>query len=255
MPVLVAPVRVVLLVVGEPVHLIGRRSLRSALGGVAPSGEGDRVVVAEKLLHTEEVRERVIEGALYVAALGPAVGDVGRDRPTMLVESRVVRVHTSQVVVAVGSCQRYAVPGCHVAGAEVVVVASTHLCHAIVACLKRQREVHVAGLLVESANHGVSELSRFHIVYRGAVDIDVIVLLVESTVAESHRREKVPHLARIEVGAGVEDGDVLRHVIVFAQLCFRKSECRLVYRIGVLLFSTLRVLRKRHRSVAKGKHS
>ena len=54
--VLVSPVRVVVTVVGHPVHLVSAGALRSALGGVAPCHERQRMAaVAEYFLDAEEV--------------------------------------------------------------------------------------------------------------------------------------------------------------------------------------------------------
>ena len=228
--VLVAPVRVVVAVVGQPVHLVSSGALRGALGGVAPGYERERVAaVSEHLLHSEEVRERVVERALDVAFVGPSVGDVGREGPSLAVKAGVKGVHSAQSVAAVGAAEGEPVAYGHRGGAEVVVVRAAHARHGEVVALEGQRRLHVARLLVQSADPRVSELSRLHVVDWSAVDVDVVVLLVERTVTEAHRREEVAHLARVDVRVGVDDGDVRRHVVVLAQLCLRECECRLAH--------------------------
>ena len=67
---------------------------------------------------------------------------------------------------------------CHVARTEVVVVAAGHRRHAKLAVLKGKSKIYVLGLLVETANLRVTELSRFHVVDRSAIDVNLIVALV-----------------------------------------------------------------------------
>ena len=121
--VLVSPVGVVEAVVGQPVHLVGAGALRCALGGIAPGDERERVCpVAEHLLHAEEVRKRVVERALDVAFVGPAVSDVAREGPALVAKTRVEGVHAAQHVVAVGAAEGYPVARRHGGRTEVVVV-------------------------------------------------------------------------------------------------------------------------------------
>ena len=135
--VLVAPVGIVVIVVGEPVGLVGRGALRGALGGVAPCGERERVAVGPFLLEAEEVAEGVVERALDIAALGPAVGQASGEGPSAVVEAGGVGVHAAQRVVTVGGAERQVVARLHAAGAEVVVVAAGHVGHGETVALKR----------------------------------------------------------------------------------------------------------------------
>ena len=123
--VLVAPVGVVVAVVGEPVDLVRCSTLCRALRRVAPCRERE-AVVAHHLLHGEEVRERVVECALYVSVACPAVAHVAGERPSLLRESAAVRVHAAQGIVAVGAAYCQAVAYGHCRRTEVVVVRSAH---------------------------------------------------------------------------------------------------------------------------------
>ena len=249
MPVLIAPVGVILVVVGQPVALVGGGTLRGALGGVAPGAEREGVL-ARQLLHAEEVGERVVEGALHIAAVGPAVGDAGGPGPTLFVHARAVGIHGAERVVAVGGAQRELAALCHVRGAEVVVVAAAHAGHAERVVLEGERCVVSAGHVVDAAYERIAELARLHVVHRCPVDVDVVVFLIIGAVSEPHGREQVAHLAGIDVGVGVEDGHVLRHVIIFAQLCLREGEGALVDGSG--LHQCVCLLRQGNRGAAEG---
>ena len=79
--VLIAPVGIVETVVGQPVHLVGRGSLCTALRGVTPCDERQRVLRVEHLLHAEIVAQGVIERALYISFASIAIGETHRPRP------------------------------------------------------------------------------------------------------------------------------------------------------------------------------
>ena len=129
MSILVSPVRIVIIVVCQPVRLIGGSSLCGAFCGVAPCGDGERVAIVPSFLHAEEVGEGVVERTFRITSVSPAVGDVSSDGPSAAVESRCVGVHAAKRVVTVGSTQCQSVSSCHASGAEVVIVASCHSCH------------------------------------------------------------------------------------------------------------------------------
>ena len=74
MAIVVAPVWVVIVVVGEPVSLVGCCSLCRALCRIAPCGEAQGVTVVPLLLHTEVVRQSIVEGSLYITAVCPTIG-------------------------------------------------------------------------------------------------------------------------------------------------------------------------------------
>ena len=103
--VLVAPVGVVVAVVGQPVHFVGRGTLSGALCGVTPGDERDGVVVAQLFLCSEVVGECIVERSLNIRRThaGPAVRDVGRISPAVGTQTAVVAVHATQCVVAVGT--------------------------------------------------------------------------------------------------------------------------------------------------------
>ena len=105
-----------------------------------------------------------------------------------------MREHTTQRVVAVGTAQGDAAARCHVAGAEVVVVGTAHGCHREVVSLERKCVLHAASLLVQAAHERIAELAALHVVHLGAVDVDFVVLLIESTVAEAYRAEQISYL-------------------------------------------------------------
>ena len=186
--VLVSPIGVVLVVVGYPVHLVGHGTLRGALRGVAPSGEGEGVVACN-LLDTEVVGERVVEGAFHIALLGPSVTDAGGERPTAGAHAAAVGVHAAQQVVAVGHCGGHLMAGGHVGGAEVVVVAACHRRHGEIVVLEGQRGVVVAREVVQAADVGKAELTRLHVIHGRPVDEHLVVTLVEGTVTMACRRE------------------------------------------------------------------
>ena len=185
MAVLVAPVGVVVIIVGQPVSLVGRGALGGTLGGVSPCGESERMAILPFLLDSEEIRQRIVECSLHISAVGPAVGQVGGDGPSAAVESRGVGIHASQGVVAVGGAQGEAVARSHASCPEVVVVRAAHVGHGEVVTFEWQSKLHVSGLLVQSAHQRVSELSRLHVVHGCAIDEHIVVFLVERTVAET----------------------------------------------------------------------
>ena len=73
--VLIAPVGVVVVGAGQCVGLLGGGALLGTLGGHGEEAHREAVTVVELLLGTEETAERVVEGALDDAFVGPAVGE------------------------------------------------------------------------------------------------------------------------------------------------------------------------------------
>ena len=250
--VLIAPVGVVEIAVGQPVALVGGSALSGPLSGVAPGDDAQRVAVVELLLGSEKIGERVVECARYVAGSHacPAVGDVGREGPSVLAQSRVVGVDATQRVVAVGSSQRCILSGRHVTGTEVVVVGTAHGRHREVVGLEGQCSLAtLVGDAVQAAYERIAELAALHVVHRGTVDVDLIVLLIKSTVAEAHRTEQISHLRGVDVLVRRDDGHILRHVVILAQLSFREGE-GLFARNGVLSILLLGFI-----SLGKGRRS
>ena len=92
MPVLITPVWVVIVVVGEPVSLICRCSLSASFGRVTPGREAQRVTVHPFLLYSEEIGESIVEGSLYISTVCPAIGQSGSDSPTFLIETAGIGV-------------------------------------------------------------------------------------------------------------------------------------------------------------------
>ena len=187
MTILVAPVRVVVIVVGKPVSLVGRSTLGRALGRVAPGGETQGVTIVPLLLNAEEVRQGIVVSTLYIATISPTIGKASCDSPSTIVEATAISVHATERVVAVGGSYGSVVAYLHASGTEIIVVATSHSCHGVVVTLERKGKVNVAGETVQTADIGESELSAFHVVDWSTIDIDIIVLLVERTVTETHR--------------------------------------------------------------------
>ena len=181
------------------------------------------------LLNAEEIRQCVVECTLYISLFSPAISEVGSHCPSPFVEAGCVGVHRTHGVVAVRSAQSDAVSWRHTACAEVVVVASRCATHREGVSLERQRIVHVACLLVQTAHERIAELSALHIIGQHAIDIDIVVFLVKSTITETYRREQIARFRCVNVRVWVHDGDIIRHIIIFAQLCFGKREGRLVH--------------------------
>ena len=145
------------------------------------------MALANQLLEAEEVRQRVVECTLDISMVGPAVGDVGTEGPAFLVEAAVVGVHATQRVVAVGSADGEAVPRTLVARTEIVVVGSCKTRNGKASGLEGQGEVHISGQLVQTADRRITESAALYIIHWGSVDIDLIVLLIQCPVSESHR--------------------------------------------------------------------
>ena len=144
MSVLVSPVWVILVVVCQPVSLVGRCSLGASFCRVTPCREAQGVAVHPLLLHAEEIGEGVVVDALHVSAVGPSVGESGRNGPSLLVESAGVGVESAQGVIAVGSSHAGILAFLHASGTEIIVVGTRHSGHGIAVGLERQREIHVA---------------------------------------------------------------------------------------------------------------
>ena len=95
MSVLVPPIRIVLVVINQPINFVGACSLRCAFSRIAPCREAKRVPIVPFLLDTEEVRERIVECSFYIAAVRPSIGNVGCKCPAFAVETTTVSVHSS----------------------------------------------------------------------------------------------------------------------------------------------------------------
>ena len=160
------------------------------------------------LLYAEEIGEGVVDGSLYVSLVSPAVGETGCYRPSLLVESAGVGVESAQGIVAVGNTYAGILSFLHASGTEIIVVGACHARHRIAVGFERQGEVYVPGESVQSTDVGETELSGLHIVHGSTIDIDIVVLLVEGTVAETCWREQVTCLARVYVAGRIEDGDI-----------------------------------------------
>ena len=185
--VLPAPIGIVLIVVGQPIHLIGRRSLRTALGGVTPCREGKAMTAAKEFLHAEEIGKRIVRRTLDISRIGPAIGDVGRVSPALFCQTTVIGIHATEYIVTVGNREREALACGHSSRTEVVIIRSGDTRIRKVVRLEGQCRLHIACLLVETAYERVAELSRLHVVDRRAVDIHLVILLVERPIAEPHR--------------------------------------------------------------------
>ena len=48
--------------------------------------------------------------------------------------------------------------------------------------------------------------------------------MVKSSVSEPHGAKQIPYFTCIDITVGTDDGDILRHVVIFAQLRFCESE-------------------------------
>ena len=246
--VLISPVRIVISVVGQPVCLVCSCTLRCAFRRVAPCHERKAVLVADDLLHTEEVRQRVVERSFHISSVCPTVHHCCRICPSLVADSGVIGVSAAKGIVTVGSAQGHAMAYRLWRRPEIVVVWTAHGRHGETVVLERQCKFHVACLGVQSSNHGISELPGFGVVHRSTVDVDLVVLLIEGTIPEPDRTEQVAHLTGIQVAVGIDDGHVLRHVIVFSQLSFGKCESLFVIYRDVLLLLPVCALCKGRRS-------
>ena len=160
------------------------------------------------LLYTEEIGEGVVEGSLYVSLVSPTVGETGCYCPSLLVEAAGVGVESAQGIVAVGNTYAGILSFLHASGTEIIVVGACHAGHRIAVGFERQGKVYVSGESVQTADVGETELTGLHIVHGSTVDIDIVVLLVEGTIAETCWREQVTCLARVYVAGRIEDGDI-----------------------------------------------
>ena len=199
--VLVTPIRVVSVVVSNPIHFVGRSSLRCTFGRVAPCGESKRmfVVFTKEFLHTEIVRKSIIECSLYITLVCPTISDVGTNSPTLRVESAVIGVHTAYGIVAVSTSERYTLAYSHVGRTEVVVVTSCHVRHVECIFFERHCRVHVSCLLIQTTNKRIAELTCLHIVHWRAIDVDIIVFLIKGAIPEPYWREQISHLRGIDI--------------------------------------------------------
>ena len=95
--VLVAPVGVVVTVVGQPVHFVCRSTLSGALSGVTPCDERYGVLVVQLLLGSKVIGERVVECTLDVGCLhiGPTIGYIGRECPPVRAQTAVVGIDST----------------------------------------------------------------------------------------------------------------------------------------------------------------
>ena len=141
----------------------------------------------EKIIPAEEVRQGIVVSTLYIATISPTIGKASCDSPSTIVEATAISVHATERVVAVGGSYRSVVAYLHASGTEIIVIATSHSRHGVVVSLERKGKVNVAGEAVQTADVGESELSAFHVVDWSTIDIDIIVLLVERTVTETHR--------------------------------------------------------------------
>ena len=137
---------------------------------------------------------------------------------------------------------------------EVVVVAAAHRTEAERVVLEGKSSLHTTRLVVQTSHERVAEFSSLYIVYGVAIDVDIVVFCTKGPVFEPCCTETIPHLAGISVAVGANDGQVLRNVVVFTQLRFRKGEGRLVDDSVVGLFVRLRHCRlcESERSIAQG---
>ena len=228
--VLVAPVGVIQAVVGQPVGLVGRGTLLGALRGVAPRGQVQRVALVELLLQRQEVGERVVERSLHGCRVhvGPAVAHGAGKGPALLRHARAEGIHGACRVVSVGTREGHLVAGGDGAGAEVVVRRASDVRHREGVGLEDAAGIDVARGVVHAADGRVVELPVLAVVHLHAVEVDVAVARVVGAELVACRAEQVAGVAVKHVCVRVHHDDVLRHVIILAQLRFGEHEGRVV---------------------------
>ena len=94
----------------------------------------------------------MIECALYISLMRPAISQIGREGPTLLIQTAVEGVHATERIVAVGSSDGDSVPGRLIGRAKIVVIRACHTGHGKGIHLERQGKIGISGLLIESAH-------------------------------------------------------------------------------------------------------
>ena len=158
------------------------------------------MLVVDKLLGSHEVAQRIVACTLdSTDAVAPAICETTSYSPSVLHDARIVGVHGTGVVTAVGKSYRRPLSRSKAAGTEIVVARAAQGAHAVGVALEGQRCLAESRLVVQTAHKGVTELSAFHIVHGIAVDVHIVVLGIQRTVFEAYGRETVAHLVGINV--------------------------------------------------------
>ena len=129
--ILIAPIRIVLVIVSNPKTLIRSRALCTTLCGVTPCSKA-QTMATHKFLNTEEIRKGIIESAFHIASISPTIGETSTESPPFSVEATIIGVHATQRVVAVGTGKADTLSCGHAAAAEVVIVTTCHGSHTII---------------------------------------------------------------------------------------------------------------------------
>ena len=223
---LIPPVGVVQAVVGQPVCLVRAGTLLGTLRRIAPGGEVQRMAVVPLLLQGQHVGQAVIErtvngGRLHVA---PSVGQRTIESPSVFAQAGAMGKYATQGVVAVQAAQRHLAAHAHAGGTKVIVGGTAKSGHKEGIALKRVGSILVLGSIVHAAYVGVLEASVLHLIGLHAVDVHIVVLVVQGAELKPRRTPRPADIAGVEIAGRPHLYDVGRHVVVLAKLRLRDGE-------------------------------
>ena len=176
--ILIAPIGVVLAVVGQPVSLIGAGSLLCTFCGIAPGGQIQRMILIDDLLCREEITQAVVESTVHGSRIhiGPAISHGTEEGPPFLGESGSIGIHGTECIVTIQSRESHLIARSIVACTEVIVAASTYAGHTESIHLEGCGGILITGSIVHTAYGGIVELPVLQVVDLHSIHIDITIL-------------------------------------------------------------------------------
>ena len=187
--VLVTPVWVVVVRVGQPIGLFCRSRLLRAFGRRAVGHERKRMVRAEALFRSEEISCRIVERTLDLPFFRSPITHRGSERPTVGHESRGVGEECASHIIAVGGRE-----------AQFLALGKLRSTGVVARCAADARSAEggkvigiqplaVACGVIETTDRGIVEAPQLQVVESQPVHIGVGIHIVVGPHPETHRAE------------------------------------------------------------------
>ena len=187
--VLVTPIRVVVVRVGQPIGLFSRSRLLRAFSRCAVSHERKRMVRAETLFRSEKISRRIVERTLDLPFFRSPITHRGSERPTVGHESRGVSKECASHIVAVGGRKAQFLALGKLRSARIVARCAADARSSEGGKVIGIQSLAVACGVIETTDRGIVEASQFQIVESQSVHVGVGIHIVVGPHPETHRAE------------------------------------------------------------------
>ena len=196
--VLIAPVGVIIVTVGQPIDLLGRSTLLCTLGG-RTEGRNRECMCVPAFFGAEIIGEGIVECAFNHTLVGPTIAKRACKGPSVGFHTSADGVDGSCLVVAVASRECELLPSGNVRGTQVDVVAATDTGDAERVVLKSRRTFLLSRQVVQTAQEAIVIASLFEVVELQTIEECGGIHVVEGSHPETHGTPPEANLRKIGV--------------------------------------------------------